>query len=318
MEYDKYSNNDFNSDLLEIVDGNLVISSLSIASQVVNQHKNILELIRKYKPDFEEFGEVAFETRLNKQGSSTEIAWLNEPQATLLITYLKNTEPVRKFKKILVHEFYRIRKLLYDQMQKILPSNYIEALEAVLSAEKEKEKMKLQIDDQEVVIELQEIDNAMLTDDNQKLNKDNTSIMARLSKIVHLEDVDRLCEESEHLCNLFGALNPTNIGKYLQDKLPDTGIKYSGIRLNKALVDLGYQTSIDKIHREKPMPIHGQAYIITKCHEITDIGEQFGIYKLTPAGRKRITISIQWTPAMQEILYKYFSGSNDDSNNSLN
>ena len=37
---------------------------------------------------------------------------LNEQQATLLITYLKNTEPVRRFKKALVREFFKARQEL--------------------------------------------------------------------------------------------------------------------------------------------------------------------------------------------------------------
>lgn len=37
---------------------------------------------------------------------------LNEQQATLLITYLKNTEPVRKFKKALVRGFFKARQEL--------------------------------------------------------------------------------------------------------------------------------------------------------------------------------------------------------------
>lgn len=37
---------------------------------------------------------------------------LNREQATLLITYLDNTEPVRKFKKELVKQFYEMEKEL--------------------------------------------------------------------------------------------------------------------------------------------------------------------------------------------------------------
>lgn len=50
-------------------DGRFVTDTLTIAGLVENQHKNVLELVRSYLNDFEEFGEVAFETRLNCQGS---------------------------------------------------------------------------------------------------------------------------------------------------------------------------------------------------------------------------------------------------------
>ena len=46
---------------------------------------------------------------------------LNEQQATLLITYLKNTEPVRKFKMNLVKAFFEMRdELSKFRMQRAL------------------------------------------------------------------------------------------------------------------------------------------------------------------------------------------------------
>lgn len=73
----------------------------------------IRQLIRKHKADFEEFGVVAFEMQLPPKGSKggypKRIYHLNEPQATLLLTYLKNTEPVREFKKNLVRQFFLMR-----------------------------------------------------------------------------------------------------------------------------------------------------------------------------------------------------------------
>lgn len=46
---------------------------------------------------------------------------LNEQQATLLITYLKNTEPVRRFKMNLVKAFFEMREELSKfRMQRAL------------------------------------------------------------------------------------------------------------------------------------------------------------------------------------------------------
>jgi phage regulator Rha-like protein len=87
-------------------------TSLIVAESCGVQHKNTIALIRKYQADFETFGKVAFETRLNKQGSATEIAELNESQATYLITLFKNTEIVRAFKLRLVQEFAVMRESL--------------------------------------------------------------------------------------------------------------------------------------------------------------------------------------------------------------
>ena len=47
-------------------DGVAVVDSITIADGVNVQHKNVLELIRKYIPDFEAFGPIAFETRKGK------------------------------------------------------------------------------------------------------------------------------------------------------------------------------------------------------------------------------------------------------------
>lgn len=97
-------------------DGVAVVDTITIAEGVQVQHKNILELIRKYLPDFEAFGPVAFETRKGKplpQGGfakATEVAWLNEDQTTLLFTFLKNTEIARKLKIRLVKAFREARE----------------------------------------------------------------------------------------------------------------------------------------------------------------------------------------------------------------
>lgn len=73
-------------------------------------HHTIQELLRKHKADFESYGIIAFEMRkLDGRGRPMKIYRLNEQQATLLITYLKNTEPVRRFKMNLVKAFFEMR-----------------------------------------------------------------------------------------------------------------------------------------------------------------------------------------------------------------
>ena len=75
----------------------------------------VQSLLQKHKEDFEEFGRVAFEMRpLETKGGLQEVKiyHLNEEQATLLMTYLKNTPQVRAFKKELVRQFYAMRREL--------------------------------------------------------------------------------------------------------------------------------------------------------------------------------------------------------------
>ena len=85
-------------------------------------HHTIQELLRKHKADFESYGIIAFEMRkLDGRGRPMKIYRLNEQQATLLITYLKNTEPVRRFKTNLVKAFFEMRdELTQFKLQRAL------------------------------------------------------------------------------------------------------------------------------------------------------------------------------------------------------
>ena len=79
------------------------------------QRATVSRLVRKHQKDLEEFGQVGFEIRAVRyaRGTNEEKLWhFNEQQATLFITYLQNTEPVRQFKKDLVREFFAMRKEL--------------------------------------------------------------------------------------------------------------------------------------------------------------------------------------------------------------
>ncbi|AQP43276.1 prophage ps3 protein 13 [Streptococcus gallolyticus] len=79
----------------------------------------VQSLIRNHKDDLEVFGVFGFEIRKPSKGSlggrPRKIYHLNEQQATLLITYLDNTKPVREFKKNLVGAFFEMR----DELTKI-------------------------------------------------------------------------------------------------------------------------------------------------------------------------------------------------------
>jgi len=76
------------------------------------KHHTVTRLIQKYESDLKEYGKVRFEIEplAESKTNQTELIYrLNEQQATLLITYMKNTAPVREFKKRLVHQFYLMR-----------------------------------------------------------------------------------------------------------------------------------------------------------------------------------------------------------------
>ncbi|MCO4465558.1 prophage ps3 protein 13 [Streptococcus infantarius subsp. infantarius] len=80
---------------------------------------SVRKLIESHKEDLEVFGVLSFQMTKPSKGSlggrPRKIYHLNEQQATLLITYLDNTKPVREFKKNLVGAFFEMR----DELTKI-------------------------------------------------------------------------------------------------------------------------------------------------------------------------------------------------------
>lgn len=88
-------------------------TSLVIAEQTQNDHASVMRLIRDNRADFETFGIVGFEIRKSDgPGRPENYANLTEPQATLLLTYMRNSDVVKAFKVRLVRDFYAMRQML--------------------------------------------------------------------------------------------------------------------------------------------------------------------------------------------------------------
>lgn len=104
------------SELVILRDNQAVTTSTAIAEGVGNPHKSVIQLIRQNTSDLEEFGPLAFEMRVarndGKGGQRAEVAILNEPQSTLLLTYMRNNDVVRQFKKALIRAFFEMRDQL--------------------------------------------------------------------------------------------------------------------------------------------------------------------------------------------------------------
>jgi phage regulator Rha-like protein len=90
-------------------DGRPTTTSLIVADGTQVEHASVIKLIRNNLDDFEEFGTIGFEIQ-KSGGRPTEFAILNEEQATLLLTYMRNTDVVRQFKKELVRAFWSMRR----------------------------------------------------------------------------------------------------------------------------------------------------------------------------------------------------------------
>jgi len=120
-------------DNLVILKGEDVFTdSWVIAEGTGNSHRAIKSIVNKYSDDFKEFGKLSYHSKwfenekqkkvfsdnskeVGREKTKIEVILLNEPQATLLITYLRNTEQVRRFKKNLVFEFYRMRDFIREK-----------------------------------------------------------------------------------------------------------------------------------------------------------------------------------------------------------
>lgn len=104
------------SDLVIISGDQLVTTTEAVSSGTKNEHASVIKLVRTYQRDLEEFGTVRFEIRPRAVGQhgggDTEYALLNEDQATLLITYMRNNDVVRRFKIELVRSFGDMRRRL--------------------------------------------------------------------------------------------------------------------------------------------------------------------------------------------------------------
>ena len=98
--------------LVEIKKFELFTQSDLIAQGVNKSHDTVIKLIDRNLNDLNEFGEVGFEIRAGYNNAQVRVAILNEQQATLLITYMRNNEQVIKFKKTLVKAFFDMRSLL--------------------------------------------------------------------------------------------------------------------------------------------------------------------------------------------------------------
>ena len=98
--------------------------------EIVAEHaeieiNSVRKLIDKHKEDLEAFGVLSFEIHKPEKGSlggrPRKIYRLNEQQATLLVTYLGNTRPVRNFKTNLVKAFFEMRdELTQFKLQRAL------------------------------------------------------------------------------------------------------------------------------------------------------------------------------------------------------
>lgn len=107
-------------ELVEVRRNDVFTNSKIIAEGTNNQHESIVAIIRKYENDISDFGNIDFsDLKSGKRGQPERVYYLNEEQATFVITLLRNSKVVVKFKKELVRQFYSMRRFLIEKQSKL-------------------------------------------------------------------------------------------------------------------------------------------------------------------------------------------------------
>jgi phage regulator Rha-like protein len=126
--------------------GALVVDSRLIAEELGIEHRALMQNIKKHQSVIEQgFGVITFEMSKPLEGSRggrpENIAYLTEDQATLLMTFSRNTEQVINCKVNLVKAF-AVAKDKLSQKPASLPQNYKEALKALIAEVEAKELLE--------------------------------------------------------------------------------------------------------------------------------------------------------------------------------
>ena len=109
--------------IVSIVNSEPLASTEVIAHGMRQQHASVIKLVRKHADTLSQFGPIRFEIRLagTRQGGGrpVEYSMLNERQAALLLTLMRNSDEVIGFKAGLISEFYRMRDALSQRDQNL-------------------------------------------------------------------------------------------------------------------------------------------------------------------------------------------------------
>jgi len=99
--------------IIEVVEDIPRVSHRVIAEKTENTQRAINQLVRDNLQDFQDFGTLHVDESSIQTAGGLQVQktyYLNEPQATLLMTYLRNSEIVKRFKIALVKEFYILKE----------------------------------------------------------------------------------------------------------------------------------------------------------------------------------------------------------------
>jgi phage regulator Rha-like protein len=119
--------------IIEEIDGQLVVSHRIIAVQTNNKVLSVQKLITENIEELEEFGLLRFKIEAIKNAKNRineeKTYYLNEQQATLLLTFMRNNTVVKQFKIRLVKDFFKMREALKSQKVPVQKSEFLVKVE---------------------------------------------------------------------------------------------------------------------------------------------------------------------------------------------
>lgn len=102
------------NELVIVQNDELYVGTWDLSQGFEVEHRMLTRFVKRYEKDFEDFGFIATQRQrmTEKKGQQIHEYLLTEEQSTFLVTLLKNSPKILKFKKHLTKEFYKQKRLL--------------------------------------------------------------------------------------------------------------------------------------------------------------------------------------------------------------
>lgn len=259
--------------------GDPVTTTLVIAQGTNSDHRSVFRLVRTHQAKFEEFGVLRFEIAKITAGPGRPetYAVLNEYQASLLLTFMRNNEAVVDFKVQLIQAFRRMREELQQRHTPDEPSDARElALQTQLLARRADALASALIATQDAL-------------DDEKRNHQDTQEYVKL--------IEPVAESWLALADARGTFAVADVSAILHN---DYGIKIGANRLFKFIGQQGW------IYRTRGSRSHWRPYQSQiEAGRLTEkIGERYfdrsdGVYYL---GTPQVRVTMKGLHKLRVLL----------------
>ena len=112
-------------ELVNVVRGVPLVSTMDMWQGLGVKHKALTDLIIKYESEFNGIRTLAFQSQ-KSGGRPTPFCMLDEEQATFLVTLMRNSPIVVKFKLQMTREFYKAKRFLSELASQQQNAQWIE------------------------------------------------------------------------------------------------------------------------------------------------------------------------------------------------